>query len=103
MEATSHHDLFESLPVALLRFAPDGRLLDANPVAVQALGYPDRATLLATTPAGLFSQVADVSGLLAKLSRKGVVRDAEVQLRRRDGTETGRGSAPLPPPTRLGG
>jgi PAS domain S-box-containing protein len=85
MEATPYRDLFESLPVALLRFAPDGRLLDANPAAAQALGYPDRATLLAITMTGLFSQAADATGLLAKLVRDGAVRDAEVQLRRRDG------------------
>ena len=57
MEATSYRDLFESLPMALLRFAPDGRLLDANPAAVQSLGYPNRATLLAASvgsPVGLW-------------------------------------------------
>jgi len=85
MQATPHRDLLESLPVALLRFAPDGRLLDANPAAVQTLGYPDRVTLLATTLADLFPQAGYAGKFLAKLAHDGVAQDVEVQLLRRDG------------------
>ena len=76
----------DGLPVGLYRCTPEGRFLDVNATLVELLGYPDRATLLASPSPGLYVRPSDRRRWLELLERDGVVRDFETQLRRPDGS-----------------
>ncbi len=77
--------LFDRVPLGLYRTAPDGRILDANPTLVEMLGCPDRATLLATNTADYYVNAETRRYVQEQLHRDGIIRDFEMQLRRRDG------------------
>jgi len=78
--------LFNDLPIGLCKTTPAGKILDANPAAVQMLGYPDRATLLKVNAADLFADPADSDRWQQLLGGGSVVRGFQTQLRRRDGS-----------------
>ena len=79
-------DLWERLPVALYRTAPDGRILDANQQFVALLGYPDRDSLLQARAETLYADPADRGRWKRLLESAGVVRGFETRLRRADGS-----------------
>ena len=81
-----YHALFERVPIGLYRTLPDGAILDANPAAVQMLGYPDSASLLAVNVLDLFVNPEDRRIERALAERDGIVRGFEMRLRRRDGS-----------------
>ncbi len=78
--------LFEGVPVGLYRTTPGGQIVDANPALVHMLGYPNREALLTINAAELYVDAEERRRWQALMERKGVVRNLEVQLRRRDGT-----------------
>jgi two-component system cell cycle sensor histidine kinase/response regulator CckA len=78
--------LFDGVPVGLLRTTPDGRVLDANPAAVQILGYPGREPLLAAGVLDLWESAEERTQLLRRLHAEGVVHGYETRCRRPDGT-----------------
>ncbi|MEA3396410.1 MAG: PAS domain S-box protein, partial [Chloroflexota bacterium] len=80
-----YRGLFERVPVGLYRSTPEGQILDANPVMVQMLGYPDKETLLAVNAVDLFVEPDDRGEEMASLGDKEIMRNFEMQLRRRDG------------------
>lgn len=80
-----YRGLFERVPVGLYRVTADGRMLDANPAMVQMLGFPDRESYLAADPGPRYVDPEDRRRWRALLERDGVVRDFELQVRRRDG------------------
>ena len=81
-----YRSLFTTVPIGLYRSTPDGQLLDANPALTYILGYPDRESFLAINVADTYVNPQDRERWKAQIDRKDVVRDFEVQLRRRDGT-----------------
>jgi PAS domain S-box-containing protein len=76
--------LFQRLPVGMFRARADGRVLEANPVLAQMLGF-DREALLATNVSRLFADEQDGSFWRGLLQRDGALRGAELELRRSDG------------------
>ena len=78
--------LFNDLPIGLCKTTPAGKILDANPAVVQMLGYPDRASLLNLSAAGLCADTADSSRWQQLIGGDTVVRGFQTQLRRRDGS-----------------
>jgi two-component system cell cycle sensor histidine kinase/response regulator CckA len=86
-EAESRYlTLFNDLPIGLCKTTPAGKILDANPAAVQMLGYPDRASLLDVNAADLCVDTADSGRWQQLIGGDTVVRDFQTQLRRRDGS-----------------
>lgn len=81
-----YHSLFDGVPVGLYRTTPEGQILDANLALVDLLGYPDREALLAVNTGDVYVDAADRGQMQALLSREGLLRGFEMQLRRRDGT-----------------
>ena len=79
--------LFESVPIGLYRSTLDGRLLTANRRFVELLGYPDLATLQATSMEQLYADMEERRRWVAKLQRGGEGHAHEARLRRRDGGE----------------
>jgi PAS domain S-box-containing protein len=80
-----YRKLFDGLPIGLYRSTLVGVLLDANPAAVQILGFPDRETLLACDIQTLFVDPEDSAVWRERLKWEGIVKDYEVNIRRRDG------------------
>ena len=81
-------ELFERLPIALYRSAPDGSLLAGNPALATLLGYESLSTMTDD-----LSSVEDVNTdpsrrelWLNTISETGEVHDFDVELRRQDGT-----------------
>jgi PAS domain S-box-containing protein len=81
-------ELFMQLPVALYRSAPDGELLAANAALAQLLGYDTVAELMrsVTTVESVHVDPTQRLQWLNEISEKGVAREFDVELRRRDGS-----------------
>ncbi len=80
------HRLFDSVPIGLYRLSPTGRILDANSALVQMLGFPDREALLAVNLVDLYVDARARTHWQEQLAREEMVRNFEVQVRRRDST-----------------
>jgi PAS domain S-box-containing protein len=80
-----YRTLFENVPVGLYRTTPEGRIVDANPVLAEMLGYPDRESLLEIDAGDFFVKPEDRARESRLLERDGIVRGLEIQMRRRDG------------------
>ncbi len=82
-----YRGLFENVIEGVYRATVDGRLESVNPALVEMLGYERAEELLAlTSTSALYLNASDRDRVVATLDRDGLVRDAEYQLRRRDGT-----------------
>jgi len=81
-----YRSLFDGVPVGLYRTTLAGQVIDANLAHVQMLGYPSREALLAANSADFYADPEERARWQALMEREGVVRDFEVQFRRRDGT-----------------
>ncbi len=73
--------LFSSVPVALYRATPSGRILDANPALVEMLRYPDRSSLLGVGLADLYLNPGDYESWQQLMKKYGVVHKWEARLR----------------------
>jgi PAS domain S-box-containing protein len=80
-----YRSLFEHVPVGLYRATPRGKILDANPALVQMIGFADRESLLAYPASELYVKPGARTAWQGLLERDGLVRNFEMQMRRRDG------------------
>jgi len=82
-----YRSLFEGVPVGLYRTTADGHFLNVNRAMLKMLDYPDQESLQAITTADLqpIATPEERQRRQAVLERDGAMRDAETQLRRRDG------------------
>ena len=82
-----YRGLFENVIEGVYRATSDGRLESANPALVEMLGYERIEDLLALPSTSvLYADPADREQITTLLNRDGLVRNAEFQLRRRDGS-----------------
>ena len=82
-----YRGLFENVIEGVYRATAEGRLEAANPALVEMLGYERLEDLLALpSTRALYVSEADREPVVQALHRDGIVRDAEFQLRRRDGS-----------------
>ncbi len=82
---TRYQNLFDEIPVGVFRSTPEGKMLDANPAFVRMLGYPGREALLAMNAEPPFAG-GDRQSWRKQLESDGVLRGAEIELRRADGS-----------------
>lgn len=80
-----YRTLFDMVPIGLYRTTPDGRVLDINLAAVEMLGYPDRAAMLADNATNFYVHPDDRKRWQIILEQEGIVRNFELQFRRQDG------------------
>jgi diguanylate cyclase (GGDEF)-like protein/PAS domain S-box-containing protein len=82
-----YRGLFENVIEGVYRTTAEGRIESANPALVEMLGY-ERVEELRALPSTrvLYADPADREQVLEALHRDGIVRNAEYQLCRRDGT-----------------
>src|ERR1700730_6228850 len=82
-----YRELFDSIQEGLFFATPDGRFLDVNDAMVRMLGYDSRDELLrADVGPHLYPAPAARERFLQALSARGVLRNYEETLRRKDGT-----------------
>jgi len=82
-----YRELFDSIQEGLFFATPDGRFLDVNDAMVRMLGYTSREELLrADVGTHLYPAPAARERFLGALAARGVLRNYEETLRRRDGT-----------------
>ncbi len=80
-----YHGLFEGVPVGLYRTTPEGRIIDANAMLIEMLGYPDRATLLARNAAELYADPLDREAWRRNMDQCASFYCSEIKMRRYDG------------------
>lgn len=82
-----YRGLFENVIEGVYRTGPGGKLESVNPALVQMLGFERAEDLLALpSTRELYVNPVERDGVVEALERNGVVRNAEFQLRRRDGS-----------------
>ncbi len=82
-----YRELFDSIQEGLFFATPDGRFLDVNDAMVRMLGYASREELLrADISPHLYPVPEAREKFLRALSERGVLRNYEETLRRKDGT-----------------
>ena len=81
-----YRELFDSIQEGLFFATPDGRFLDVNDAMVRMLGYASREELLrADVSPHLYPAPAARERFLHELAARGVLRNYEETLRRKDG------------------
>ena len=78
--------LFEQNLAGVLRTTVAGRILDCNQPLVQMLGFDSAADLAALNAADIYASAADRLALMQKLKSEGTITNAEVRLKRKDGS-----------------
>ena len=82
-----YRELFDSIQEGLFFATPDGRFLDVNDAMVRMLGYTSREELLRTDVGPyLYPAPESHERFLQALTERGVLRNYEETLRRKDGT-----------------
>jgi len=82
-----YRELFDSIQEGLFFATPDGRFLDVNDAMVRMLGYTSREELLrADVSTHLYPAPEARERFLQALAERGVLRNYEETLRRKDGT-----------------
>jgi PAS domain S-box-containing protein len=82
-----YRELFDSIQEGLFFATPDGRFLDVNDAMVRMLGYASREELLrADVSPHLYPAPEAHQRFLRALTERGVLRNYEETLRRKDGT-----------------
>ena len=82
-----YRELFDSIQEGLFFATPDGRFLDVNDAMVRMLGYNSREEMLRSDVGPHLYPVAAARERFVKaLSERGVLRNYEETLRRKDGT-----------------
>ena len=80
-----YRTLFNDMPVGIYRTGEDGRILDANPAMAELLGYDSPAELVGLDSRALYVEPEEQARWRQAIEKEGVLHDAEVRLRRKDG------------------
>ena len=83
---THYRSLFDGLPLGLYRTTPDGRVLDANPMLVRMLGYPDKESFLAQRAESMYLNSEERVKWKSMIESQEFGKPYEFQMRCYDGT-----------------
>jgi PAS domain S-box-containing protein len=81
-----YSSLFDGVPATLYRTTPDGQFLDVNPAMAELIGFEDPADMQADNVTTFYAHPEDRDRWRALIEREHIVRDFELQVRRRDGS-----------------
>jgi PAS domain S-box-containing protein len=83
-----YRTLFRYIAVGVFRSTPgpEGRFLEVNPALARMLGYEDERDLMRMKVADLYQRPSDRMEFSERLSREGILRQGELELRRKDGS-----------------
>jgi diguanylate cyclase (GGDEF)-like protein/PAS domain S-box-containing protein len=82
-----YRDLVTNIKIGIFRAAPDGKILEANPAALEMFGYLDSAQFLNLRISSLFPNPDDYNTLIKNIEEKGYVKDFDRSLIRRNRTQ----------------
>jgi PAS domain S-box-containing protein len=80
-----YRTLYENVPVGIYRASPDGRLLSANPAALEMFGF-DQSDLSTYQLTDIYKDPQKRESNLNLLKAQGKAKDIEVEFKRKDGT-----------------
>ncbi len=81
-----YRSLVERLPVGLFRISPAGDILEFNPALIDMLGFQDGDSLKRADVAELWLRPQERARFEAVIEKQGVVKNFEMEMRRRDGS-----------------
>src|SRR5208282_2554972 len=81
-----YRNLFDTVPVGLFRTLPGGSIVQGNPALLEILGFCDANNLKQANVEDLWLSPEDLARIRAILTRDGVVKNFEAELRRPDGS-----------------
>jgi diguanylate cyclase (GGDEF)-like protein/PAS domain S-box-containing protein len=81
-----YRELVTNIKIGILRATPKGKLLEANPSAVEMFGYIDSSKFLKLHTSYLYQNPDDSENLINQMKEEGIVKNKEFKLRKRDGT-----------------
>ncbi|RPI14154.1 MAG: EAL domain-containing protein [Lysobacterales bacterium] len=83
-----YRELFQNVTAGVFQTTSDGKFMAANPALVRMLGYDTEDELLAVDVANdIYVDPAHRGQWVAAMAEQGEVRNAELMLKRRDGTQ----------------
>jgi len=80
-----HRSLFENSLDGIFQSLPQGRILTANPALVRIFGFRNEIEMCQADILDLYDRPEDRDDLIREIREKGVVRNREVRMRRKDG------------------
>ena len=80
-----YRELVNNIKIGIFRATPSGMILEANPSAVEMFGYKDTANFLEVDNSKLYEKSADNEKFIKELEEKGLVRNREFILQKKDG------------------
>jgi PAS domain S-box-containing protein len=78
----------ESVPTGILISTPEGGVTEANPAVLEMLGYDSKEEFLKLSAPIHYYDPKDRGRLVNELRKKGMVKDFEIRVKRKDGTVT---------------
>lgn len=82
-----YHDLFEKSKDVIFISTPDGYFTDINPAGVELFGFNSREEMLHIKTSDLYLGKDDRERYRRVLEEKGYLKDHEIHMRRKDGSE----------------
>jgi diguanylate cyclase (GGDEF)-like protein/PAS domain S-box-containing protein len=83
-----YRELFQNVTAGVFQTTPDGKFMAANPALVRMLGYDSEDELLAVdVAADIYMDPGHREGWVREMGATGEVRNAELVLKRRDGSK----------------
>jgi PAS domain S-box-containing protein len=82
-----YRSLFDGVPIGLYRTSPDGKIIDANPMLAQMLGYPDQNTFLSISAQDFYVDPNDRAIWQSRMKEDNIIHSYETRMRKYDGTE----------------
>lgn len=79
-----YQDLLENIIIGVLRATTEGRIIEANPAAVQLFGYESQDDLLKLKFPDLYQKPEDASRFMNEMEERGVLKDRDFGLKKRD-------------------
>ncbi len=81
-----YRSLVDRVPVGLFRISPAGDILEFNPALIDMLGFQDGDSLKKADVAELWLRPQERARFEAVIEKEGVVKNFEMEMRRRDGS-----------------
>ena len=79
-----YRDLLDNIIIGVLRATPAGRIIEANPAAIQMFGYACLEDFLKLKITDLFQEIEDAGRFTNEMEDKGVIKDKDYGLIRSD-------------------
>jgi diguanylate cyclase (GGDEF)-like protein/PAS domain S-box-containing protein len=80
-----YRELVTNIKIGIFRATPEGKILEANPAAVEMFGYTNAVKFLNVNKTDLYDNPEDYSHFIDELQEKGIVKNEDFTLKRENG------------------